>query len=292
MRLSSKRWTFSLGTIVVIVLASVWFASINVGANANRSSSTNHSQPSFPSEKPASWVTQPSTLAGKVIHYFMVESFYEKGDRGMKDGRKLRGDIWEQIDSSGQVIVFRGTYTSLDGKVFYQEIFENTATNIVVFGKSTPDSPLAIPGVSSSNCILQSNMQSSSLGSSLLPMFVDENGLKGDGFQMGTGTLTQIIPKTPSFARVSPQITYSSGGSVQIWTKTETFSGGVIQLQKEEVGEQNRVLVAGSELLDASGRLMSSGWFSFGSLYVYNPGDIPSSVFSTSQQILAGGCSR
>ncbi|MEO8973686.1 MAG: hypothetical protein ABI406_19010 [Ktedonobacteraceae bacterium] len=123
-------------------------------------------------------------------------------------------------------------------------------------------------------------------------MFVDEIGLKEDDFHMDTGTPTQMIPKTPSFTRVSPRITYSSNGPVQIWTKTETVSGGVTQLQKEEVGEQNRVLVAGSELFDASGKLMSSGWFSFGSLYVYNLGNISTSVFSTPQQILAGGSSR
>lgn len=294
MNLRSKQWQIFLGTIVVLALAGAWFTSSDAGVYASHASDSSPSHSSPPQGSP-SWITQSSALAGKVIHYSEVETAYVEGSPDIKNGKSVLGNIWEQIDPNGQVTVFHGVYTSIDGNIFYQEIFENASTNITVFGKNDPAIQRANLGSSSTNrCILQSQTSSSDLSSSLQLPFLNETAIKDDGFSMSIGKPTQVLPTTPPLVQIPSLAIYSSDSPVQIWTKTESIgTEGTTRMHMVEVDAQKRIVATASELIDhPSGKVVSSTRISFGSVYVYDSAVVLTSVSLTPQQILAGGCTR
>ena len=226
---------------------------------------------SLASQSPASWVRHPVLFNGRALHFTQISSSYIKGAPDpLLDGRQIKGDIWELISSNGQILSFHGVYTSLDGKTFYQEIFQNATTKFVRFGDA-------------SRPCLQGSSTTSTSTSSLLPAFVDEQALASDHFQMQTSTLKSPYVITSPLANVPSLQDYPASGSIHRWTKTESIPGGFTRTQQEVIGPQQRALVMGSKIIDTTGVVVDSNWTAFGALSLYDPQRIPHTLFSAPQ---------
>jgi hypothetical protein len=291
---SSKPSPLFLGAMLVLAFVIVFFIFSNSYTQiyTQNSANSSSSQSASFSTGPASWIITPTKFSDKIIHYSLISSSYaQDGNKNQNDG-STKGDIWSQMDANGHVIKFHGIYTSLDGKTFLQEDYEDTSEQIIVFAKSTLD---ASQRLSPQGCIVRQSTPPSGLSDSLRIPFVNEVLLKENGSRMSVGTPTRTIPITTSLSTLKPRAIYgaSSSSSVHIWKEMEHYgTGKEMDGQTLEVDSQGRLLVSGSESLNASNVITNSTWQSYGSLYVYNLNDVPTSVFSTAQQILAEGCIR
>lgn len=285
-----RKRSLALACTLVALVVLLWlFASVS-GVAANSQASSRNQPPSASSQE-ATWATRPPTLRGKILHFVTVENLYDTAVAPSVRTRIIRGDIWERLDNQGNITEFHGLYTSADRKTFYQETYENAVESITVFGKKFPNT-VNLPENSGSWCIFRSPPPSSDLTSTLQLSFVNTTALKNDGFQVTLGETTQPLPATPVLAQVKPDLLYPTSHAVSIWTKKTVIAQNMTRTDAEEVGPQNRVLADGVEDIDASGTIVFSHWFSFGSAYAYNPSLVSMAVFSSPQKILAGGCTR
>ena len=277
------------GFLTLLFLACIGVFVFATQVYANSSSAGSSTQQSVTSRlavqaNPSSFAATTSSLNGKAIHFIMMDASYIRGSHSLTDGREVRGDIWELLSPTGQLLAFHGIYTSPDGTTFYQEIFENASVNIVLVGKATPG--LSSTWMTMHHCLLQLKP---SLKSSLLPSFADSAKLGTEEFQHTTGTLSQPSLNISTLSNVSPALTLEGGQSVQIWTKTTTFAASTMQAQQFTVDSQGRVRAA-SNIVRQNGTVISSDQTTFSILYAYNPSQIPSFIFAQPQT--SGGCTR
>ncbi len=282
-----NRFLFRSGLIGASLLVCVGLLLFASQVHANNVSPSASSQTISAQQAQPSWVSTTSELNGKAVHFFVMDASYIQGSHGLTDGREVRGDIWELLSPDGQILAFHGIYTSPDGKIFYQEIFQSASLDIVILSKTTPG--LSAAWLIAHQCILQNKPSAASLNSSLLPTFAKSAELEAEGFQQTTGVLALPSVDTPSFAHLSPAATFSASGPVQIWTKTMALPDSTTQAQRIEVSSQGRVLVA-SKVSSRKGTVISSDWTTFGTLYAYASSRVSPAIFSGPH--FTGGCAQ
>lgn len=287
----TKRLLTLMGIIGLIGILALELFTSGAGASVKPGPSTPARSPSqtstlFSVQGPASWITHPTNLDGKAIHFDEIYSAYIEGSHSLADGRTVRGDVWELINSEGQVVAFHGIYTSINGKTLYEQVYQNTTANAIILTRNMPGIPPS--WFIDDQCVLQSHVSASTLSSSLLPMFVSEAAIKADGFHLSVGSIAQPPVVTPSLSNVHPTGIYSASGPIQIWTKM-TRQGAVTNMQQEEVDAHQRALVMSGKLVDKAGKIINSTWTAFSLLYLYVPSQVPPSFFTVPQH-LPGGC--
>lgn len=288
-----KRLLFISATgILMLVLSGVLLSFTYTEARSSGHLPKNTS-PFF--SQPATWLFLPPTFAGKIAHFSLVESVYLQGDPGSDYHSTLLGDVWEKIDARGQLQIYHATWTSMDKKTFYQEIYEDSSANIVVFGKSNPNSPHILYQSPATSCLEHLPTQSSAARDAELVPFANVVEMLHQGFSVSQSTskVSQVAPNLVAPTSIRPVKQYSANNFVHVWTKTEIFeSAGAKRFSHLEVDQQYRVLIDSSTVTDMKGKVISSNTFAYGPIALYNTQDVFVSALSNSQQILAKGCSR
>lgn len=225
-----------------------------------------------PPSRPPYLVGGPS-FAGKVLHWTQTSLSYHPNSPDPANGESVTGDIWLQVGNDGRVTQFRGRYTRADGSLL-QEVVEKGNTTIVVFGAGYPATPPA-------NCDDQ-DAASPRVEPPFPPFAADVATLARLGFAPSDG-LSQPLPSTTALPGVQPVQIYPVGGDIRAWTIREMSAGTTI-VRRLEIGSHGRVIVAEGRGIDASGVATGISRQVYGALEVYDPGSVPASVFTLSQQ--------
>ncbi|GCF09721.1 hypothetical protein KDI_32850 [Dictyobacter arantiisoli] len=253
--------------------------------------------PSPLSTKQGSWLTHNTTLRNQIIHYTQVETLFVKHDTGQNYTSTLLGNVWLEVDAQGHVQVAHTIYTSLDEKVFHQEIYEDGTTNIVVFGKNDSNHPSIKNPTASSNttCLVQSPANTVQIRDMALPSFVNLSDLQKQGYvlKVNAHTKSQNVPTILVTTKALPVKQYVTNAPVHIWENTTQLAEVNAQrFDHFEIDQQNRLVFHSTARKDMNGTIISSSTYSYGTISIYNTHDVSLSVLSNPQQILTEGCTR
>lgn len=244
------------------------------------------------------WLTLPTIFSGKVVHYSLIETIYIKQNSGPDKNIKLLGDIWERITADNQLQRYHVIFTNMVNNAFYQEIYEDSLSYLVVFNKEEAS---AAPNNSAvTSCIIQMPARSQSDRNKDLIPFANTLEMQKEGFSVSTQTspVSQTSPDLPSNQYLVPPSSvpmkqYSDPSFVYTWTLTQTLSNtGEKRVHHIELDSNSRVVFEYATFTGSNGTVLSRTTFAFGPAALYSPQVVAPAAFSNVQQILARGCSR
>jgi hypothetical protein len=218
-------------------------------------------------------------FAGKVLHWTKTTYFRDQASPDPANGRPVIGEMWAQVGADGVPTRFHGRYTFSDGTL-HQDIVELGDTSTVVMGEGYPADARIQPG-----CVDSSHTDPRRM-SLLKPVYVDGVLLPQGGFREDNESKDMLViqpPQTMSLKAHPPAAVYPLDINRHRWVKVETRGGGLRTVSVLETGADGRVLMSLNEQMDATGVTIAEYQALYGVLEVYEPTNVPESVFVGSE---------
>lgn len=228
----------------------------------------------------SAFVTTPPGLAGKVVHWSISEMSFTEAGPDPANGKVVLGDIWAEIGPDSVPVRFHGIYLYEDGR-FRQEIVLTPTEEVITY-----DPLMAVRTPSGEvHCTVRDRTGVGRLRT-VAPPFIDVGRLRAFGYQsVSTGGARSAPPMLSPLPGVLPQQIYPADQVLQRWQRRQS-AGGQSQTQTLELGPDGRLLLQQSRATNAQGKVVQEYSQGYGSLEVYAPESVPSSVF----QLKREGC--
>ena len=227
------------------------------------------------------WIADSPTFAGRTLHWVSEILQTSLNTAGDLQEQRLHGAFWIEVAPNGRIHRGLELFTDKHGDVYQVSSYKRGQITMV-WGVGTH------PGATSSSCTQSGSARDPQMA---FPEYVEGAGVLLDEGFLFIGNMPVTPPVVTGIEGVAPLVIYRTSATAPTWTSVDQRTPGLVIYRTLGADPTSRLVMGVGKAVSDDGTVESVNEFTQSDLYVYDPVDVPASVFDAPQTD-AAACSR